>query len=149
MKSVTNKDKVRKIILFFLAGFIMMGCLWSVFSEELMDKEAILYLKQGIEAQKQGDLDYAISLYTKAIYANSSYLQAYNNRGTAYAQKGDIVKAEEEYDKAIMIDPHYSTALLNKAIIYAERKNWEKFLEYWERAEGLDIYAPFIIDEED
>lgn len=149
MMTMIMKVKLRKIILFFLGCFIIMGSFGSVFSEELMSKEAVLYLKEGIEAQRQGDIDYAISLYTKAIYANSNYLQAYNNRGTAYAQQGDIARAEEEYNQALSIDPYYAIALKNLAIIYAERQDWEKFFEYWKRAEGLDTYSPFIIDEED
>ena len=149
MKKKVVIFNLRKIFLFFITAFIIMCSLRLVFSEELMEEQAIKYFKEALESQKSGDIDYAISLYTKAIYAKSNYAKAHNNLGTAYAQKGDRAKAEERYNQAIMIDPYYSIALKNLAIIYAERGDYERFYEYWKRATGLDIYSPFIIDEED
>ncbi len=115
---------------------------------ELMEGQAVEYFKEAIEAQKSGDIDFAISLYTKAIFAKPNYVQAHNNLGTAYAQKGNLAKAEEQYKRAIAIDPYYSIALKNMAIIYAERGDHDKFYEYWKRATGIDVYSPFLIDDE-
>ncbi|MFH1621567.1 MAG: tetratricopeptide repeat protein [Candidatus Omnitrophota bacterium] len=131
------------IALFVLLAFSKMS-----YSDKLMEEQAIKYFKEAVEAQKKGDFDYAISLYTKAIYAKEKYVKAYNNLGTAYAQKGERVKAEELYNLAIEIDPYYSVALKNLAIIFAERGDYDTFFEYWKKAAGLDIFSPFIIDEE-
>ena len=118
-------------------------------AQDMMENQAQEYFQEGIEAQKSGDVDRAISLYTKAIYFNPNYAKAYNNLGTAYKQKRDYAKAEEEYNKALMIDPDYSIALKNMAVMYAERKDYDKFYEYWKRATGLNAVNPFLIDDED
>lgn len=142
-KIIKNKSRICVML------FIVVCTCGFALADEVMEGQAIEYFKEGVEAQKSGDIDYAISLYTKATYAKPNYAKAHNNLGTAYAQKADFKKAEEEYRRAIMIDSHYSIALKNLAIIYAERKDYEKFYEYWKRATGLDIYSPFIIDEEE
>ena len=145
------KQKIGKIKLLLLSAaiFITMGFFHNIIAEEMMEEQAVEYFKEAVEAQKSGEIDYAVSLYTKAIYAKPNYAKAHNNLGTAYAQKGSLSKAEEEYNRAIKIDSNYSTALKNLAIIYAERKDYERFYEYWKRATGLDIYSPFLIDEEE
>ena len=141
--------KLMKIICFFTGALIIFSSIGVSWSAELMDKQAVEYFRDGLEAQRAGKLDLAISSYMKSILANPNYVQAYNNLGTAYAQKGDIAKAEDLYNQAIAIDPYYSTALKNLALIYAERDDYEKFVEYWKRAAGLDINNPFIIDFEE
>jgi len=142
-----RRVKLRKIALAVIGIFAVFSFLFSLNAEQLMKEQAVKYFKEAVDAQGKGDIEYAISLYAKAIYANPNYVQAYNNLGTAYAQKGDRTKAEEEYRKAVAIDPYYSVALKNLAIIYAERGDYDSFFEFWKRASGLDIYTPFIIDD--
>ena len=148
MKIKIIKCSFKKILVFFMAAFIMFS-LNLACAEELMEEQAVEYFKEALEAQKSGDFDLAVSLYTKAIYIKPNYAKAHNNLGTTYVQKGNQAKAKEEYNRAVIIDSHYVTALKNLAIIYAERKDYEKFYEYWKRATGLDIYSPFLIDEEE
>ena len=140
---------LKRAALLVVAFFLLMGFCGKVIADELLKEQAVCYFKEALEAQRSGDIDYAISLYLKAIYTNPNYVKAYNNLGTAYAQKEDMGKAEEAYNQAIEIDPHYSTALKNLAIIYAQRGDYDKSFDYWKRASGLDIYSPFIIDDEE
>jgi tetratricopeptide (TPR) repeat protein len=142
------KMRVVYLIVVFLFPFLIINISHGL-AQDIMQGQAREYFREGLEAQTSGDIDLAISLYTKAIYARPDYSQAHNNLGTAYAQKHDYVKAEEEYNKAVIIEPKYATALKNLAIIYAERKDYEKFNEYWKRATGLSVYSPFLIDDED
>ncbi|MFC1753198.1 tetratricopeptide repeat protein [Thermoproteota archaeon] len=139
----------RELLVFFIVFTVALCFISRVGCEEIMEEQSMEYLKEGIEAQKSGELDRAISLYSKAIYTNPKNIKAHNNLGTAYAQKGKVLKAEEQYNRAIAIDTYYSVALKNLAIIYAERKDYEKFFYYWKRATGLDTYSPFMIDEEE
>jgi len=142
-KFTKKREWVVVISMFLLVIFTRLS-----FGEGLMKKQARNYLREGISAQKTGDLDLAISSYTKAISVDPDFAQAYNNLGTACAQKGDHFKAEKHYHRAVSIDPHYTTALKNLAIIYAERKDYERFYEYWKRATGIDVYSPFLIDDD-
>lgn len=148
MASKTIKCNSIKILSFFMISIIFIFASKSVFAERLMDEQAIEYFKQALEAQKSGDMENALSLYTKTIVLKPNYTKAHNNLGTIYAKKGNYTKAEEEYRQAIMIDPQYKTALMNLALIYLEKRDFEKFYEYWKRASGLDIYSPFLIDED-
>lgn len=149
MKRSNLGARLIKVTCLLVGAFIIWGSTGVSWSEELMEKQSVEYFREALEAQRSGNLDQALSLYMKTIYANPNYVQAYNNLGTVYAQKGDIPKAEELYNQAIAIDPYYPTALKNLALIYADRGDYEKFLEYWKRAAGLDINNPFIIDFEE
>ena len=146
MKRSNLRVRLIKVTCFLIGIFIIVGSTGKSWSDELMEKEAVRYFREGLEAQRSGKLDQALSAYMKSIHANPNYVQAYNNLGTAYAQKGDVSKAEELYNQAIAIDPYYPTALKNLALIYADRGDYEKFVDYWKRAAGLDINNPFIID---
>ncbi|MDD5005854.1 MAG: tetratricopeptide repeat protein [Candidatus Omnitrophica bacterium] len=147
MNHKIRKMNLGKSVLFCLIGFMIFS-FSRVFADKTMDPQALQYFNEGIEAQKSGNLDYATTLYTKAIYIKPNYAKAHNNLGTVYAQRRDYARAEEEYNTAVAIDPNYSIALKNLAVMYAERKDYEKFYEYWKRATGLSIYSPFLIDDE-
>lgn len=120
-----------------------------LFAGDLMKKESSEYLREAIKEQKNGNIDFSISLYQKATYTDNENATALNNLGTAFAQKGLYIKAEEYYKRAIEVDPYYSVALMNLALLYAQRKEYDKFFKYWKRAQGLDIYSPFLIDDEE
>lgn len=140
---------LREVALCSLVALIVICCSGMADADELMDQQSARYVQEGIEVQRSGDIEYAISLYTKAIYANPDNVQAYNNLGTAYAQRGDIKKAEDMYEQAVAVDPYYSPALKNLAIIYADRGDYDTAFEYWKRASGMDIQSPFVIDDEE
>src|SRR5262252_5140913 len=48
----------------------------------------------------KGDIDRAISDYTKAIVLDPNYAPAYNGRGRAYVSKGDYVRAVDDVTRA-------------------------------------------------
>ena len=53
----------------------------------------------------------AIAYYTQAIELKPDFLQAYSNRGAAYAEKGEFDKALKDFTKAIQLKPDLSEAL--------------------------------------
>lgn len=137
---------MRDKIIIFLMVFILYPSVCG-FTGELNEGQAVEYFKEALSAQKAGDIDYALTLYTKAIYLKPDFAKAHNNLGTLYAYKGDYTKAEEEYKRAITIDSDYTIALRNLALLYLEMGDQEKFHEYWKRAAGIDLYSPFLIDD--
>jgi tetratricopeptide (TPR) repeat protein len=67
-----------------------------------------------VDRRKKGDLDGAISDYSKAIEINPRYVAAYNNRGVARKAMGDLDGAIADYNKALEIDPRYAFGYNNR-----------------------------------
>jgi tetratricopeptide (TPR) repeat protein len=63
-------------------------------------KDVIAYHNRGDAYGLKGDLDRAISDYTKAIELNPNFAPAYNGRGRAYTSKGDYIHAVADVTKA-------------------------------------------------
>ena len=63
-------------------------------------KDVVAYHNRGDGYGLKGDIDRAISDYTKAIELNPNYAPAYNNRGQAYVRKGDYLRAVDDVTKA-------------------------------------------------
>lgn len=142
-------NKNIRVVAVIVVVFLVAGSRLSTLSaQELLKEQSKEYIQEGIQEQKEGNINSAVTFYEKAIYADPENAKAHNNLGTAYAQQGLVMKAEEEYRKAVALDPNYSIALMNIALLYAQRKDYDTFFEYWKRAQGLDVYSPFIIDDE-
>lgn len=57
------------------------------------------------------DYPRAIEYFTKAIEANSQYIEAYANRGCAYELSGDAARARTDFEYALTINNTYQPAL--------------------------------------
>jgi tetratricopeptide (TPR) repeat protein len=86
-------------------------------------------------AAKEGNIDKAIDMYTKAIQLKPDYAAAHNNLGGLYASesyfryKNDSLhlnKSIDEYTEAIRIRPFDAVYYLNRGIIYSKLKKHEK-----------------------
>jgi tetratricopeptide (TPR) repeat protein len=91
------KDARHLLILVFLFA------VWPVQGQT--PTNADYYLDRGSARQRKGDLDGAISDYTKAIEIDSRYADAYDSRADARRAKGDLDGAIADSTKAIEIDP--------------------------------------------
>jgi tetratricopeptide (TPR) repeat protein len=63
-------------------------------------KDVVAYHNRGDAYALKGDIDRAISDYTKAIELDPNYAPAYNNRGRAFTSKGDYARAVDDVTKA-------------------------------------------------
>jgi tetratricopeptide (TPR) repeat protein len=63
-------------------------------------KDIVAYHNRGEAYGHKGDIDRAISDYTKAIVLDPNYVPAYNSRGRAYVSKGDYVRAVDDVTRA-------------------------------------------------
>ncbi len=88
--------------------------------------------------RKIGQLDQAISDYTKAIEFKPNYAEAYYNRGNAYAKKDLWDQAITEYSKAIEINENYVEAYTNRGSIYSMKHQFDQALLNFERAIEID-----------
>jgi tetratricopeptide (TPR) repeat protein len=78
------------------------------------------YLRRGAARHSQGDLDGAISDFTKAIEIDSRDADAYDRRGEARRTRGDLDGAIADSTKAIEIDPRLVDAYVTRGL--ARRK---------------------------
>ncbi len=102
-----------------------------------LQKQARLYRNQGLELQKKGDIDQAMSLYQKAIQLEPAYAIAYNDLGTVYEVKGLVDQAEACYLQAITLDPHYLSPYSNLALLYENKRDLENAYTYWKKRADL------------
>lgn len=70
-------------------------------------------LDKGGKAQRSGDLEQAISCYTKAIRLSPNNAFALHELGLAYNLKGEMAKAESFYRLASSLDPEMASAHYN------------------------------------
>ena len=63
-------------------------------------KDIVAYQNRGEAYELKGEVDRAISDYTKAIVSDPNYAPAYNGRGRAYVSKGDYVRAVDDVTRA-------------------------------------------------
>lgn len=101
-----------------------------------IEEQARMYRQQGIELQRIGNIDGAMSLYQKAIELDPTYAVAYNDLGVLYEAKGFTDRAEESYLRANKVDPNLLSAYTNLALVYETKRDLKKASFYWkERAE--------------
>jgi len=78
------------------------------------------YLRRGAARQNKGDLEGAISDYTRAIEIDSRDADAYDRRGEARRTRGDLDGAIADSTKAIEIEPHLVSSYITRGL--ARRK---------------------------
>jgi tetratricopeptide (TPR) repeat protein len=65
-------------------------------------------------------------------------VNAFNNRGTAYADLKQFKKAIQDYNQAIELDPEYTHAFNNRGFAYADLKQFKKAIQDYNQAIELD-----------
>jgi len=102
-----------------------------------MHNQAVEYRDAGLEYQRTGNLDKAMSLYQKAVSVDPAYGVVYNDLGIVYEAEGWLPQAEESYLKAIQIDPGYLSAYTNLALLYENQRKLDKAAFYWSQRASL------------
>jgi len=102
-----------------------------------LQKEARAYRAEGMEFQRVGNMDSALSFYQKAVEMDPAYAVAYNDLGVLYDAKGMLDKAEENYLKAVSINPNYLSTYTNLALLYEAKRDLRKAEFYWKKRAEL------------
>lgn len=103
----------------------------------VLQQQARLYRGQGIEYQRTGNLDAAMTLYQKAVDLDPRYAVAFNDLGVVYEAQGKSDRAERSYLQAIRIDPNYLSAYTNLAIVAENNRDLEKAAMFWKKRAEL------------
>ncbi len=97
-----------------------------------LHKNAYTEFHEGLTCQDRGDsakthakkqrwYDDAIIHYIEAVGLKPDLVEAYNNRGNAYALKGEIDIAIQDYNKAIDLNPEYANTYNNRGVAYSAK----------------------------
>ncbi len=122
---------LRKLIIIgiFLLPVSFINSFYAYAASLKDDAEA--YRTKGYEAQERGNIDTAITWYTKAVNLDPDYAVAHNDLGILYEAKGWLDKAESEYQRALAIDDNYGKAHTNLALLYERKGELEKAAFHW------------------
>lgn len=96
------------------------------------------YLRLGLAAQNEENLEKAIDYYNKAIEIDSKYAKAWTNRGLALSDLAKYEEALRSYDKAIEIDPKYARAWSNRGLALSDLAKYEEALRSHDKAIEID-----------
>ena len=99
----------------------------------LLQREARVSRKKGLQLQRLGNLDEAIVFYKRAALSDPAYPVVQNDLGVIYEIKGLPGAAEESYLKAIQIDPLYLSAYSNLALLYENKHRLDRAAVYWQK----------------
>jgi hypothetical protein len=116
-KSITNITVFIKFhLIILLAPVFLSSCVTSFYQKKQTPSD---YVTQGDASVRDGQIDKAISEYSKAIQINPEHYYAYTHRGDAYIKKEQYDKAISDYTKAIELDPQNAWAYNNLAWLFA------------------------------
>lgn len=102
--------------------------------EEIEQRNAETYLKQGNVHFSQGDYQSAIADFNLAISFNPDNAHAYNNRGWAYYRLNDYQRAIDDYNQAISLNRDYADAYYNRGNVYYNLKEYQRAIADFEQA---------------
>lgn len=103
------------------------------------------YRQLGYAEHQKGNLNGALSYYTKAVELGLRNAVVHNDMGVLYEQINLPVKAENHYLTAIEADPDFLPPYMNLGYLYLNRGRKDrafKFLRYrYEKAQPGDVWA--------
>jgi len=93
---------------------------------------------RGNALAEQGELDEAITCYTKSLQLRPGYAPAHNNLGNALYLKGRFEQAFTHYTKAVRYDPNLIDAHCNLAVLLAEQNKTEQAIKEYRKVLEID-----------
>ena len=119
-------------ILITLLFIIITGCLSDIYAGEFRNL-AVFYRKKGLFAQRQGDLDKALSYFSKAREYDPSWPVIYNDLGIIYEAKFMLNEAEVMYLKALEYDVNFASVYTNLALLYEKKVDYPRAALYFKK----------------
>lgn len=99
--------------------------------------EAKKQFNAGVQAEKAGKLDAAITAYEAALKASPDYVDAHKNLAAAYQSKKDFAKAIPHLEAVANADPKNPELLNDLGAMAMAGKDYPKAVAAFEKANGL------------
>ena len=100
---------------------------------------AQLAYDDGMEYLKEGDIEFAIQKFSKAVEIDDKFAFAWDNLGISYRKNKEYVKAIEAYKKSLEIYDKGRLPLLNIAITYNLNEQYAEAIEHYKKF--IDLYT--------
>ncbi|MCA9405028.1 MAG: tetratricopeptide repeat protein [Candidatus Omnitrophica bacterium] len=128
-KRLENKQVKRFAHLLFISCITFQSLAFA----DIKTQTAEEFRALGYVEQKKGNLNEALSYYSKAISLGVNDPAVLNDMGVLYEQINILPRAEQYYYEAIRADEHYLPPYMNLAYLYQRIGNDEKAFEYFRR----------------
>ena len=115
----------------FLAAIFWIGC------DSIDDKKGRFLLK-GNEKMEENDPKTALGFYQEAISLDSTYSDAYFNKGMAHLRLNQLEEAIADFSKAVQFKPDYYEAFFQRGLSYLDNGEFYKAREDSEKLLKLD-----------
>jgi len=102
--------------------------------EEALLRESRAALEEGLEAQREGNIDAAVSRFREGLEVDPMSPRLYFHLANLLAARQDLYEAIDALEKTIELEPDFFPALKGLAILYQKKGFQRKSVEMWERA---------------
>ncbi|HQO57372.1 MAG TPA: tetratricopeptide repeat protein [Candidatus Omnitrophota bacterium] len=94
--------------------------------------------EKGVSAEKSGQYDQAIQLFSQVIEQHPDFFGGYHHRGGCYAMKREFEKALQDYQRAIDLKPEEATLYYNRGLTFSLMGKSPEALADYSRAVELN-----------
>lgn len=98
--------------------------------------------REGVAAQKRGDLRAATDCFQRALNEDPAHLNALQMLGIINAQRGRHAEAEALFARALAVQPDDPSSHNNRANVLCALKRYEEAAQHFERAIALNPVYP-------
>ena len=98
----------------------------------MVNKEAEMFHKQGMEFLRRGENTKALEFFDKALQFDGTFFPAWNNKGVLLLELKDYENAEKCFEQAIRFNPADKMALYNRGYTLLYLEDYEKSVELFE-----------------
>ena len=127
--TINRKIMFRKTIITITLIIFMAGC-----ASTARDQRAAELINLGMTYANNGQYDFAMEKFNRAIKINPDCAKAYNDRGNVFFMRGEFDLAIREYIKAIDLDPSFAKAYSNLGFAHFEKKQYTKAIKHYTSA---------------
>ncbi len=139
-------SQIKRTVIYFLIAVIFLSRLiflsWLIFGvfgcgrgydnpfDPLTLSHEVVYVKEGWNAYRIGNMDIAIEKFESALKSNDNSAEAYNGLGWSFLKKQDLPEAINAFSSAIDIDPTMVETHIGLAGVYFAADKYESAIQY-------------------
>jgi type IV pilus assembly protein PilF len=121
--------------------YLLSACVSNVQDDNYVpDKDALNYLKLGIEYMRLGRTDIALNKLQKALKSDPGYAETYNTLAVLYERLGMVDDAKQHYETALTLKPTGSDIHNNYGQFLCKQNQWKEAETHFNKALENQVY---------